>query len=77
MSQRVRRPPPLRRLWYLVAAWRLKRKCAGLKLLRTFAAEHPDAFFIEVGSNDGEAGDYLHPHIPSKRWSGIMVEPVP
>lgn len=56
---------------------RLKRRLAGPRLLRTFARTHPDARFVEVGSNDGEQHDHLRPFILSLQWSGIMVEPVP
>ena len=50
---------------------------AGPRLLRAFADAYPDAFFVEIGSNDGERSDHLRPFILSRRWSGIMVEPVP
>ena len=61
-------------------AWRrrrFERRLAGPKLLATFAECHPRAFFIEIGSNDGEQHDHLRPFILTSEWSGIMVEPVP
>lgn len=50
---------------------------AGPRLLAAFADCHPDAFFVEIGSNDGEQHDHLRPFILGGRWRGIMVEPVP
>jgi FkbM family methyltransferase len=50
---------------------------AGPKLLRAFAACYPEAFFVEIGANDGIQHDHLRSIILSSRWSGIMVEPVP
>jgi FkbM family methyltransferase len=58
-------------------ARRVRRRLAGPKLLRAFAATYPHAFFIEIGSNDGEQHDHLRPFIRSRDWSGVMVEPVP
>ena len=56
---------------------RLARKLAGRKLLAAFAEVSPEAFFIEVGANDGWQGDHLRPLILTTRWRGIMVEPQP
>ena len=56
---------------------RRRRRLAGPRLLRAFAAAYPDAFFIEIGSNDGEQHDHLRPLIRSQAWTGVMVEPVP
>jgi FkbM family methyltransferase len=50
---------------------------AGPRLLRAFADRYPEAVFVEVGSNDGEQHDHLRPFIVSRRWRGVMVEPVP
>ena len=46
-------------------------------MIRAFGETYPEAFFIEVGSNDGEHHDHLRPLILDSRWRGIMVEPVP
>ena len=56
---------------------RLLRRMAGPRLLRGFARQYPEAFFVEIGANDGDQHDHLRPLILSERWSGIMVEPVP
>jgi FkbM family methyltransferase len=50
---------------------------SGLKLIEAFANAHPDAFFVEIGANDGEHEDLLQSAIRSGSWRGIMVEPVP
>ena len=58
-------------------SWRRRRRMAGPRLLRAFARACPEAFFIEIGSNDGEQHDHLSDLIRSRPWRGIMVEPVP
>ena len=52
-------------------------RMAGPKLLEAFADEYPEAFFVEVGSNDGDKHDHLRPFILARQWRGILVEPVP
>jgi FkbM family methyltransferase len=49
----------------------------GPRFLEAFADSYPDAFFIEIGSNDGDQHDHLRPFILDRGWRGIMVEPVP
>jgi FkbM family methyltransferase len=56
---------------------RIQRRLAGPRLVAAFADAYPDAFFIEIGSNDGDQHDFLRPGILAKRWRGLMVEPVP
>jgi FkbM family methyltransferase len=56
---------------------RQQRRLAGRKLLRAFAEAYPEAFFVEIGANDGDQHDHLRPFILSRAWAGIMVEPVP
>ena len=67
----------LRERWAKLRYQRLLARMAGPRLLRAFADAHPDAFFIEIGANDGSAHDHLRPFIRGGRWRGIMVEPVP
>jgi FkbM family methyltransferase len=55
----------------------VERRRAGRKLLQGFARAYPEAFFVEIGSNDGVRDDHLSTHIRSSRWRGLMVEPVP
>ena len=56
---------------------RARRRFAGAQLLRAFADCHPDALFVEIGANNGEAYDHLAPYVRSRNWRGVMVEPVP
>ena len=42
-----------------------------------FARAYPDAFFVQVGANDGVYRDPLRDEIRARRWRGIMVEPLP
>lgn len=65
------------------AAWRESyrrsrylRSLASTRLLRAFERAHPDAVFVQVGSNDGHQHDPLK-QIIERRWRGLMVEPVP
>lgn len=45
--------------------------------VRLFGRAHPDATFVQVGANDGVTLDPLRTQIERRRWTGIMVEPVP
>jgi len=45
--------------------------------VQLFGGSHPDAFFVQIGANDGYARDPLRIAIERRRWRGIMVEPVP
>jgi len=47
------------------------------RFLLAFAAHRPDAFFVQIGSNDGSQQDPLDPVLERYRWRGILVEPVP
>lgn len=71
----------LRRAWRAWRAWQLQRRSRredpGLRLVRSFARAYPRAFFIQIGSNDGDQLDPLRAEILARRWRGIMVEPVP
>ena len=66
-----------RRLWRIAKYRRVQRRLAGPKLLKAFAARYPEPFFVEIGANDGDHHDHLRPFILSRRWRGLMVEPVP
>jgi FkbM family methyltransferase len=67
----------LRRFWRAARYRHMVRNLAGPRLLRAFADAYRHAFFVEIGSNDGEQHDHLRPFILSRPWRGIMVEPVP
>lgn len=66
-----------RRLWKIAKYKRVQRRLAAPKLLAAFAERYPQAFFVEIGANDGDHHDHLRPFILSRRWHGLMVEPVP
>jgi len=66
-----------RKLWRAARYRRVLRNLAGPRLLAEFSRAYPEAFFVEIGSNDGDQHDHLRPFILSSAWRGIMVEPVP
>jgi FkbM family methyltransferase len=45
--------------------------------MEKFGKAYPRAVFIQVGANDGAIYDPLRRQILGRRWSGIMIEPVP
>ena len=47
------------------------------RLIALFAEIFPDAFVVQIGANDGTAGDPLVEGFRTTRWSGLLVEPVP
>lgn len=79
LAARIARSPlgEMRRRLRILRYRRLQRRLAGPRLLRAFAHAYPEAFFVEIGSNDGKQHDHLSQFIASRSWSGIMVEPVP
>ena len=44
-------------------------------LVERYAPTVSDFFFIQVGANDGRSGDPIHPHVVSRGWRGIVIEP--
>lgn len=76
----VRRLPPSRAGERLhVAAERLRPppRHRMMPILEQFAELRPNAFFVQVGSHDGQQQDPLRDIVLGNDWSGIMVEPVP
>ncbi|MEY2490239.1 MAG: hypothetical protein QOC70_2181 [Verrucomicrobiota bacterium] len=47
------------------------------RLVALFADVFPEAFVVQIGANDGSAGDPLADAFSETRWSGLLVEPVP
>ena len=47
------------------------------RLVTLFAEIFPEAFVVQIGANDGSAGDPLADAFSKTRWSGLLVEPVP
>ncbi|MGH8505188.1 MAG: FkbM family methyltransferase [Stenotrophobium sp.] len=60
----------LRGHWYLA-------RMAGPAVLKAFARRYPEAFFIQVGANDGQMMDPLRKLVLASRWRGLAIEPVP
>lgn len=46
-------------------------------MLDKFAELVNSVSFIQIGSNDGISGDPIYKYVVSKKWRGILVEPVP
>lgn len=44
-------------------------------LIRVYAKNTRNMFFIQVGANDGRRGDPLYHLVKEYRWSGILIEP--
>jgi FkbM family methyltransferase len=53
------------------------RRDETTRLITLFAEVFPDAFVVQIGANDGTAGDPLVDGFSKTRWSGLLVEPVP
>lgn len=47
------------------------------RLIALFGEIFPEAFVVQIGANDGTAGDPLVEGFRKTRWSGLLVEPVP
>jgi FkbM family methyltransferase len=47
------------------------------RLIALFAEIFPEAIVVQIGANDGTAGDPLVEGFRKTRWSGLLVEPVP
>jgi FkbM family methyltransferase len=47
------------------------------RLIALFGEIFPEAFVVQIGANDGIAGDPLVEGFRKNRWSGLLVEPVP
>ena len=62
LRHRVTRPGPNRPIEAVVEA---------------FGRAHPRARFVQVGAHDGVSFDPISTQVRSRRWTGVMVEPVP
>lgn len=47
------------------------------RLVAAFGRAYPQAYFLQVGANDGALYDPLRREILRRNWRGIMIEPVP
>lgn len=67
----------------LSRAWGRLNRTLGLRrdqievAVQLFGAAYPEATFVQIGANDGQARDPLRIQIERRRWHGVMVEPVP
>lgn len=57
-------------------AWRPSSVSQNV-ILRNLAARKPNVFFVQIGSNDGVAGDPIHALVREYDWRGIVIEPLP
>lgn len=45
-------------------------------IIKLYARNTEDFFFIEIGAADGIVSDFFHKYILKYKWKGILVEPV-
>lgn len=66
---------------FLLEVWIIRgavfRRVEIDQLIALVADVFPDAFVVQIGANDGVAGDPLVGGFSKTRWSGLLVEPVP
>ncbi len=46
------------------------------KIIRNYAYNNPNFFFVQIGANDGLKADPMYLYVKKYNWSGILVEPV-
>lgn len=79
LGPRLRRGTPLGR----AARWVYRRIRPAqearpiAQVLAAFAERQPAAVFVQVGAHDGTQLDPLRDEILRRRWTGVLVEPVP
>ena len=56
---------------------KFRRKKSLQRFLVSYAKSSTNPFFLQIGANDGVAGDPIHELVITYRWKGILVEPVP
>lgn len=67
----------LTKLYRRLRQHRAIARLAGTRVLGALAAANPQAFFIQVGANDGRMMDPLRKNILATQWRGLALEPVP
>lgn len=83
LADRIRpwvvRHPTLRRNLRRVRAWLPPPNPPADvgRLVAVFGRAYPQAYFLQVGANDGALYDPLRREILRRNWHGIMIEPVP
>lgn len=61
-------------VYLLPEKWRMPDEVR--QALKQIADTQKNVFFVNIGSNDGLAGNPLREFIVTRHWKGIMVEPV-
>ena len=46
-------------------------------IIREYLIIKKDIFFIQVGANDGKSFDPIYKWVTSRKWKGILIEPLP
>lgn len=46
-------------------------------VLAEFTRARGTVAFVEVGANDGQRADPIHPFVVGGRWKGLLIEPLP
>lgn len=62
---------------YLRAVNRSIPQSEHMAVLDSFARLQKQVYFVQIGAADGMRGDPIHNWVKKKKWSGIIVEPVP
>lgn len=78
LGRRVRASTPLGRALRWIK-WHLPRtppERALYRVIYEYARLEPRASFVQIGAHDGTQLDPLRAEILSRRWRGVMVEPV-
>lgn len=70
-------PTILRRAYRRLRHWRDVRRLAGPKVLDALARSRPQAFFVQIGANDGQMMDPLNATLRRYPWRGVALEADP
>ncbi len=46
-------------------------------IIKEYLKTKKDIFFIQVGANDGKSFDPIYKWVISKKWEGVLIEPLP
>jgi len=62
---------------YLYRIYWLRDKSKIRMALLSMAAKKKNIFFVNIGANDGLTNDPLREFVVTKKWRGLLVEPIP
>lgn len=68
---------PIRKTWRWFKARLKKQSSPDQEFLGTFSRLFPEAFFVQIGSNDGVQLDPLRAQLKKNHWRGVMIEALP